>query len=904
MRGSKRTEKSFVRIIAFIAVCLFIAGTAHAARRHKVLILNSYHKGHPWADNIVEAIQTEFNNSELNIEPVYEYMDMKRYRAKIVFPHLRTSYKLRYHRGEFDVIIVSNGGAIDFLFENYSFLFPKTPIVFCGIERGNVPTILKRLKGTKGITGVVEEVDVKGTADLALRLHPRAKRIVIVADHINPSHILFEQLRELKNQVKVPVEFVQTANVGSSARVKEMLSKLPGDSVILLSSSSNLRFGISTIAENVGRITGNCDLPVYTFWDDRITNGVIGGVVISGQMHGKTVAQMALRIIKGESANSIPVVTKSPNAIIVDYDQMKRFGISRSLLPKGTVILNESQSFYYRYKTHIWVVIVIITVLAVMNTILVVNMIRRKRAEEALQDERNLLRTIVDALPHYVYTKDTKGRFTLCNVALFRSLGAKKMDEVIGHTDFDFFPEEQAKQYCADEQQVIQSGEPLINKEEPYREQAGEKKWGLTTKVPLRDSHGELVGIVGVGRDITDRKRSEQKLKESEARYRALFEKSAEGIVVADIETRDFVYVNPAICEMLDYTEKELLEKGLTGIHPEDALEHVFSEFTAQAKGEKTLSEDVPCLKKDGTVIFVNVNTTRIVIDGKKCNVGFFTDITERKKTEEQLQKVSDELEARVEQRTADLAKANIDLRSEISERQKVEEQLLVYQEQLRSLASELSLSEEQLRRKMAINIHDNISQNLAISKMKLESLANFSSSSEVTKTLNEIHDLIAQTINSTRSLTFELSPPVLYELGFEAAMEWLVRQMRERHGIAAEFEDDGEPKEMKDNVRVLLFQAVRELLVNVAKHAKAKKVTVSSRSVNGNIKVCIEDDGVGFDPSKVDSELYKTRGGFGLFSIRERLGYMGGNINIESKEGEGTRITLEMLIGRKNGGV
>jgi signal transduction histidine kinase len=230
------------------------------------------------------------------------------------------------------------------------------------------------------------------------------------------------------------------------------------------------------------------------------------------------------------------------------------------------------------------------------------------------------------------------------------------------------------------------------------------------------------------------------------------------------------------------------------------------------------------------------------------------------------------------------------------ADRKRAEEKLLVYQKQLRSLASELSLAEERLRRRIAIDVHDHVGQNLAISKIKLESLVESVTSPELAKTLEEVRDLIAQTIESTRLLTFELSPPVLYELGFEAAVEWLVRQTRKQYGLSAEFKDDGRTKPLDNNVRILLFQAVRELLVNVAKHAKARSVTVSTRRVNDEIRVSVKDDGVGFDVSDTGSYDYQT-GGFGLFSIRARLGHIGGHLNVASEPGQGTRVTIAAPI-------
>ena len=142
-----------------------------------------------------------------------------------------------------------------------------------------------------------------------------------------------------------------------------------------------------------------------------------------------------------------------------------------------------------------------------------------------------------------------------------------------------------------------------------------------------------------------ERGRAEEMLRESEERYRMLFEGSAEGILVADLETKEFTYVNPAICRMLGYTEEELKRMSVVDIHPKEALQHVISEFEAQARGEKKLAPAIPCLRKDGMTIYADVSTTKVLIDGREYNVGFFTDITERKQAEEKSIKKQEELE-------------------------------------------------------------------------------------------------------------------------------------------------------------------------------------------------------------------------------------------------------------------
>ena len=159
-------------------------------------------------------------------------------------------------------------------------------------------------------------------------------------------------------------------------------------------------------------------------------------------------------------------------------------------------------------------------------------------------------------------------------------------------------------------------------------------------------------------------------------------------------------------------------------------------------------------------------------------------------------------------------------------------------------------------------------------------------------ESLKEVVDIIEQTIKDTRSLTFELSPPILYQFGLEAALEWLVDQMKKQYGMAIHFENDKKAKPLEESVLILLFQAVRELLINVTKHAKAQKVKVVSCKYDEKIKITVEDDGIGFTVSNNGSSNYRNDG-FGLFSIEERLDGLGGNLEIESEPGRGTCITI-----------
>ncbi|MDY6954702.1 MAG: sensor histidine kinase [Thermodesulfobacteriota bacterium] len=232
-------------------------------------------------------------------------------------------------------------------------------------------------------------------------------------------------------------------------------------------------------------------------------------------------------------------------------------------------------------------------------------------------------------------------------------------------------------------------------------------------------------------------------------------------------------------------------------------------------------------------------------------------------------------------------------LQQEMTKRKWAEENLLLHQEKLRSLRSELALAEERERRRIALEVHDRIGQNLAFAKMRLKTIPSAPSSDEAAKAISDVLKLIDDTIRHTRELVSEIASPALYELGLLPAVELLAQQTQERHGIVVTVSDDGKPKPLSHDLRVLLYQALRELLVNTVKHAQAASADVSIAGNGDHICIKVEDDGRGFDPERTVATAVK-RGSYGLFSIKERLQPLGGSLHLDSRPGQGTRAALE----------
>ncbi len=229
---------------------------------------------------------------------------------------------------------------------------------------------------------------------------------------------------------------------------------------------------------------------------------------------------------------------------------------------------------------------------------------------------------------------------------------------------------------------------------------------------------------------------------------------------------------------------------------------------------------------------------------------------------------------------------------NDITKRKEIQEKVKNYQEQLRSLATTLTLVEQEERRHIASDLHDHIGQYLAIAKLELDSLRESLKKTDVIEAVTVIGKLIEKTIQYTRTLIFEISSPDLYELGFEARVKWLGEELIEKRGIKLVFNSDKQPVQMSEETSVILFTAVRELLVNVVKHARASLVSIYIQKRHKDIQVSIYDDGKGFVVSKKHITFERTNG-FGLFSMSERLKHLGGVLKIESEPGKGTCAVL-----------
>ena len=266
----------------------------------------------------------------------------------------------------------------------------------------------------------------------------------------------------------------------------------------------------------------------------------------------------------------------------------------------------------------------------------------QKIAKEKLRESEDRFRQFFESAPDYCYMVSLDGNILDINTSAINALGYKK-EELMGlPLKKIYVPESLPRMKELFNKWKLE--EELKNEEMEIATKGGDHRTVLLSATAVRNNNGDILHSISVQRDITEMKIAESKLVESEERFRTMFEAATDGILLADIEERKFYTANDTMCNMLGYSLKEIRDLGVMDIHPDEKIEYVLDQFQKQASGEKSLVENIPVKRKDGTVFFVDVNSSPIVLERKKYLMGIFRDITERKRAEEELRQAYEEL--------------------------------------------------------------------------------------------------------------------------------------------------------------------------------------------------------------------------------------------------------------------
>jgi PAS domain S-box-containing protein len=544
------------------------------------------------------------------------------------------------------------------------------------------------------------------------------------------------------------------------------------------------------------------------------------------------------------------------------------------------------------------------------------------QALTAVDTSHELYRTLVEASPGLVWRCDREGRYTFLNRAWERTLGYRP-DELLGRTLRDFQPAD-AKTGAA--------VEPFATDFEAVQVARDGRELCLHfSATVLRDGEGRLIGSQGTAHDVTDRRLVEAyeaggrevleilnepgSLAECIQRVlEALRSRSrcdAAGIRLEDGEDYPY-FVQAGFSAGFLKTENSILKKengaicrGRDGAvclectcglvisgRSSPYLTAHGSFWTNDSPSLLSLSPEVdPRRNPRNQCIHHGYASVALVPIRRKGAIIGLLQLNDRRPGRFSLQAVE-----ALEDIASHIGQALV--RKAIDEALRQSEQKLrEYQEQLKRMAFEAAVVQERERRRFAVDLHDSIGQSLALARIKLTSVRGNARGAPRTA-IDEVVALLEQSIRDSRSLVFALSPPVLYDLGLEAAISWLIDDLRQKHGLVVELAVEGAALSLDETTAGVVFRAVRELLMNVLKHAQTMAARVSVHQGSERLEVIVEDEGVGFDPDETPSA---PRGSFGLFSLREQISRVGGSLALTSARGGGTRacvrITQQALV-------
>lgn len=467
------------------------------------------------------------------------------------------------------------------------------------------------------------------------------------------------------------------------------------------------------------------------------------------------------------------------------------------------------------------------------------------------QKERN---RIFENSIDMICTASYDGYFKTLNPAWENILGWSN-DELRSKPFFEFIHPDDVDDTLKAAQEIAK-GKTALRFKNRYATKSGEYKWLSWNTIPIPEENI----MFGIARDVTLNKKAEEELQQSKALLEKTINSLNEVVLVINPKNRTVVLANSAINKIFGYKPSEVIGKTTEILH----LNHEkYKEFADT--GEPILEKqgkfhtEFKMKHKNGSVI----ETENIVTSIKDENdwesgvVSVIRDITDRKNNEKRLRE---------------------------------------YQHSLQNLTTELSLAEEKQRKEIAANIHDHLSQLLVISKMKITDLKNDEKSKERQSKLSTIINHISEALENSRRITYDLSPPILYEMGLVETMYWLAEKIEAENNINLHFKTNTDNLKLPEAKLIFLFRSIQELLYNAIKHAQAKNIISEFKLENNLLKIIVKDDGKGFAPSEIEKSKSVTKS-FGLFAVKERIQNLGGKFSIQSDLGKGSEAKIEVPI-------
>jgi len=841
-RGRVERWKSPKLVLLLLGALLLFQAAAPAKVKgvRRVLILNVFGPlSSPGVAVMDEAIVAALQESPYQIELYSEDLEATLFPDEAVQRQFREWYIRKYRDRKPDLIIAVGLEPLRFMVASHETSFSNIPIIFCG----STEEMLGELKLDSHFTGVWAVAQPEETLRAALSLQPGTKSVVVTGGVGAYDRYLEAIARESFRKYESRFEFTYLTDLAMPALI-ERLKHLPDHTIVyhtsVMQDAAGERFIDAT--QSVPLIASAARAPVFVVDDVDLGNGTVGGYLVSFAAIGKTVGQMAVRVLSGEKPQDIPIV-KSPNVYMYDWPALRRWGLKESNLPPGSLVLHRQPKVWELYG---WYIVGSI-VLLLFQTLLIFGLLRQRArrimTESELKLSNDRLHQAVEAGKCVGWDWDVK---TGCD-RWFGDL--RTMFGIQSDTYYGDVEEFRHRIYPEDQALVWEAVADARQKREPFTAEFrvlhldGTVRWVTEGGQFYYSANGDAVRMLGMAVDITERKQAEQALREGEERFR-LVANTAPVLIWMSGTDKLCNYVNQ---RWLEFTgrplEDELGNGWAEGVHPED-LKGCMDTYTQAFDRREYFQMEYRLRRHDGQYRWLSaIGVPRFNPDHSFAGyIGSCTDVTEHKLAEESL---------------ADMGRKLIE-------------------------------AHEEERTWIARELHDDVNQRMALLAVELDRW-----NQQLPPSAVELHDHIHHAIQrlsniatDIQALSHRLHSSKLEYLGLVAAAKSFCRELSEQHQAEIDFRDMAMPRSVPKEISLCLFRVLQEALQNAMKYSGVRHIKVELRGTEGEIQLTVSDLGIGFDPQDAIH-----RRGLGLISMRERMQLVRGEISIKSQPGSGTTI-------------
>lgn len=545
-----------LKILVFVLAVFVAAAVGSDVSTKRILLLYSYDPAFPTSEKIISGLVSAFPDSKPIIDQ--EFLDSKRLWDEASQQHalMTLAHKYRF-RPAYDVVVVADDHAFNFALQHKAELFAAAPIVFLGVN-----DLDSAIKGSElpNVQGVAEVPSFYKTLDTATSLFPQRSQLHIITDASVTGQADLNAIRQLQNQFpQFHFNLLDLTHLSWPELTDQITELGSQDLIFLLSAFHDKTQTEKSFNASLALIVAHSQVPVLHFWEHGIGDGLFGGVVVSLYEQAYQAGLMVQELLAGNEI-APALLTENANVPMFDYTQLARFKVAQEQLPAGSIVLNKPVTLWHTHRTELIFIAALVFILLLTITYLTRQNLAMKMLSNKLSENSSFLKLLMNTLPDLVWTKDPQGIYVNCNKRFEDFFGANAA-EIIGKSDADFLEQSQAAAFRKDDLRVIQLGRAISVEEEVYFKSDGHYELLETIKTPVYNTHsGELLGVLGVSRDITERRKSELVIRENEKKYRVLFEQITQGVLVYD-QHLCVIDVNPAALVILGKNRADILQR-------------------------------------------------------------------------------------------------------------------------------------------------------------------------------------------------------------------------------------------------------------------------------------------------------------------------------------------------------